>query len=274
MERWLGLKVCGQDVTELHIALGAVGVLEQGPYLSVLRTGGGETLMTTPECGRQRKSARAQHNWAVHCPESQRTRGEPRIAAIEVALAPLIEPLRLAMLRAERSATVLHKLSVTFFVFAVVAPPLAGYLSHNYIPTYHVVISEQRDHAVASEQRARPPEQDWHLLLACLSYGFLCLASGRAMLYQEAKQRQAYFRYESEHSRYERLVAAVTLASRCDDPGETSRVNAIVDTVLHRLTESPESDDKEPPEQYSQDPPVKAAGYEDLVKATSSALKS
>jgi len=94
-----------------------------------------------------------------------------------------------------------------------------------------------------SEQRVHSPAEDWHLLLAGLSYGFLILASARGLLNQEAKQRQTYFRHRRKLFDYEDLVAALNIASRIDIPGETARVNAVVDKITRRLTESPRTDE-------------------------------
>lgn len=136
--------------------------------------------------------------------EAQAEKEETLVDYVEAQLIAAAARQEVAVRSAEARANRLSSIGIILMVSSVLVPFGLVYLYMSLPP------------AAPTTPAGAPPQRDWHLLLAGVSFGLLFIAAARGILLAEGRQREVYAREVRETAYYGDLRRALGMAQRLD----------------------------------------------------------
>ncbi len=174
--------------------------------------------------------------------ESVATKEEELVEYLKNLLNATVAREELSMLRSEVRADSLYRIGLSLLVISVFCPLIAGlvYLGLDPLPdeTLEKLIRFREGIGTLPKDFAAHVARDWHMLLAGITLGFLCLAAARGILTQQAKEMRESFRLNERVNYYERLRSVLEIKARQLGDGEEAE-NELVDLAVTGLLNEP-----------------------------------
>ena len=156
-----------------------------------------------------------------------------------------------SMLRAEGRSNSLFAVGRAFLIASILGPVAAAGLYLWIEPINPEVISSLKELAEIAGQDAInnlsiETRKDWRILLAGISFGLLFLAAARALLGQQAKEAETYFRLANRINYFERLNSVLTIKARFPATEVDDEGARLIDLVVENLLSDASNENEGP----------------------------
>ena len=116
------------------------------------------------------------------------------------------------------------------------------------------------------KEMATPIGRDWHLLLAGVTFGFLCLAAARGILSQQSNEMKTYFKLGQMARYFDRLNSVVEILLK-QDSKTTQLEKDVVQLVANKLLYDFSDKDSEESDRSDSEPSFDKSIVSEAVKA-------
>lgn len=151
----------------------------------------------------------------------------------------------LAMIRSEARANSLYRVGFLLLIVSVFCPLAAGlaYVIVEPLPADTVTRLTQLNNELGALPSGLTIQvaRDWHVLVAGITLGFLCLAAARGVLGQQSQETRQFFRLNERVNYYERLRSVLEIKARQLGEEFDSEDDLVALVVTHLLDEPPAS---------------------------------
>jgi hypothetical protein len=150
---------------------------------------------------------------------------EPIVKYIDKILSLVIERDKLTMIKANGRSNYLFFIGTFLMILSVFAPIVTVGIYMTTEPISDNTISILKE--LKSQFGETPPikdiinQKDWRILLSGVSFGFLFLASARALLRQESRQISTYINLNRRISLFENTASALKIAEKVALDGDS-----------------------------------------------------
>lgn len=158
---------------------------------------------------------------------------------------------KLMMANSRPRADFLFKIGITLLVLSLACPIFAT-IVYSYMDLS--AINNLEKVSVLKQNNVELPKEfiaslgmgrDWHILAWGIAFGFLCLASAKGILDQQASEMKTYFEFGQKARYFERLLSMVELVL-FEDSDKPAQKKAALQLILERfLVDKPDIKEEE-----------------------------